>query len=279
MNNPINPCLWFDGKAKEAAEFYCSVFDDTSIVSENPFVVELESAGQKILCLNGGPEFKFNPSLSFFVLSNKKEEIDGMWNRLLEGGLALMPLDKYDWSDRYGWVQDRYGVSWQLSLGNMKDVGQKFTISLLFTGSTSGKAEEAIKFYTSIFEGSSISGISKYTNDEKGIEGSVKHSQFKLRNQVFMAMDNPIPQEFGFNEAFSLVVNCETQAEIDYYWGKLTQGGQESMCGWLKDKYGISWQIVPSILKKLMSDPRRSDRVINAFLQMKKFEIDKLVKA
>lgn len=279
MNNSIHPCLWFNGKAKEAATFYCSVFADTVITSENPFVVELESAGQKFLCLNGGAEFTFNPSLSFYVLSESRQEVDSIWNALSKEGTVLIPIATQEWSPRYGWVQDRYGVSWQIALGNMKDVGQKLTPCFLFTGSQAGRAEEAVKFYTTIFEGSAIESILKYAHGEQGKEGTVKHAQFKLRNHVFMAMDNPFPQDFTFNESFSIVVNCETQAEIDFYWAKLTLGGQESMCGWLKDKFGVSWQIVPAILGKLMSDPSKSERVINAFLQMKKFEIEKLINA
>jgi predicted 3-demethylubiquinone-9 3-methyltransferase (glyoxalase superfamily) len=279
MKNMIYPCLWFDGKAREAAEFYCNIFKSSIITTDNQLVVNFESAGQKFMCLNGGPEFTFNPSVSFFVLCETEAEIDKTWKNLLEGGSVLMPLNKYDWSAKYGWVQDRFGVSWQLSLGNMKDVGQKFTPLLMFTGKKSGKAEQAVKFYTSVFEGSGIKAVVRYTKDDNDVEGTVKHSQFSLGSKVFMAMDSSLPHEFSFNEAISFVVDCETQKEIDYYWTKLTEGGEESQCGWLKDRFGVSWQIVPTILGELMSDPSRSQRVVNAFLKMKKFEIGKLVNA
>jgi predicted 3-demethylubiquinone-9 3-methyltransferase (glyoxalase superfamily) len=140
MKNEISLCLWFDGQAKEAAEFYCSVFENSKITSENPISVTFELNGRKIIGLNGGPQFKFN-------------------------------------------------------------------------------------------------------------------------------------------EAVSLFVSCETQEEIDFYWAKLTEGGQESMCGWLKDKFGLSWQIVPSILGKLVSDPEKGQRVIQVFSQMKKFNIQTLINA
>lgn len=140
MKNPIYPCLWFDGQAKAAAEFYCSVFKNSKIMADTPLVVTFELNGRKFMGLNGGPKFKFN-------------------------------------------------------------------------------------------------------------------------------------------EAVSFVVDCDTQEEIDYYWDKLTEGGEESMCGWLKDKYGLSWQIVPAILGELMSDPEKGQRVIQAFLQMKKFDIEKLKQA
>lgn len=140
MTNQLYPCLWFDGQAKAAAEFYCSVFKNSKITTDTPMVVNFELNGQKFMGLNGGPHFKFN-------------------------------------------------------------------------------------------------------------------------------------------EAVSFVVNCENQEEIDYYWNKLTEGGQESQCGWLKDKFGLSWQIVPSILGKLMTDPEKAPRVMQAFMQMKKFDIEKLMNA
>jgi|SRR5688572_10702422 len=138
--DPIYPCLWFDGQAKQAAEFYCKVFKNSKITTDTPMVVLWDLNGRKFMGLNGGPKFKFNESVSF-------------------------------------------------------------------------------------------------------------------------------------------VVDCEDQAEIDYYWSKLTEDGEESMCGWLKDKYGVSWQIVPKILGKLMSDPQKAPRVIDAFLKMKKFDIETLINA
>jgi len=279
MQKKIYPCLWFDGKAKEAATFYCSVFKNSNILSENHLVVTFESAGQKFMLLNGGPQFKINPSVSFFVVCETEEEVDNAWRSLLEGGSVLMPLDKYDWSAKYGWVQDKYGVNWQLSFGKMEDVGQKFTPTFMFTGDQSGKAEQAIQFYTSVFEDSSVVGIMRYTKDEEDVEGNIKHAQFSLGKTVFMAMDSSYPHKFSFNEAVSFVVECDTQEEIDYYWVKLSAVPEAEQCGWLKDKFGISWQIIPAILEKLMSDSTRSERVVNAFMQMKKFDIDKLINA
>ncbi len=279
MKNIIYPCLWFNGKAKEAAEFYCSVFDNSEIKNENQFAVSFESAGQKFLCINGGPEYTINPSISFYVIFNSENEINKTWEALSESGSVLMQFDKYPWSKKYGWVQDRFGVSWQLSFGNLEEVGQKFSPMLMFTGNQNGRAEEAIRFYTSVFSDSGIKGISRYEKGENDVEGNIKHAQFNLGKNIFMALESSLPHQFGFNEAVSFVVDCENQEEIDYYWDKLTEGGEEVQCGWLKDKFGVSWQIVPTILSELMSDPSRSERVVKAFLQMKKFEIDKLVNA
>jgi predicted 3-demethylubiquinone-9 3-methyltransferase (glyoxalase superfamily) len=278
-SNKIYPCLWFDGKAKEAADFYCSVFKDSVITSENQIVVTFESYGQKFMCLNGGPEFVINPSVSFYVICDTEEEIEGIYKKLMEGGSELMSLDKYDWSKKYAWVQDKFGVTWQLSFGGMEQIRQKITPVMMFTGKQCGKAEQAIHFYTSAFKGSDIIGIVKYAKNDNDTEGTVKHAEFTLGNQAFMAMDSSFMHNFTFNEAVSFVVDCETQEEIDYYWGRLTFCGEEVQCGWLKDKFGVSWQIVPAILSGLMSDPLRSERVTKAFLQMKKFDIEKLLKA
>lgn len=279
MKNTIYPCLWFDGKAKEAAQYYCSVLDNTVITAENPTVVSFESAGEKFICLNGGPEYSINPSISFYLICNSEEEINRLWERFLDGGSVLMPLDSYDWSRKYGWLSDRYGVNWQLSFGGSEDLSQKISPVLMFTGNQSGKAEQAINFYTAVFKNSKIKGIVKYSKGDHDVEGTVKHAQFILNNKVLMCMDSSYPHKFGFNEAVSLVVECKTQEEIDFYWDRLTESGEEIQCGWLKDKYGVSWQIVPAILGDLMSDPERAGRVTKAFLQMKKFDIEKLINA
>lgn len=279
MKNNIYPCLWFDNQGKEAADLYCSTFGKSGISEENQIVLTFQLNGQKFMGLNGGPMFTPNPSISFYVVCQTREEVDRAWNRLSDGGLELMPLGEYEWSDYYGWVQDKFRISWQLALGKMEDVGQKFTPFLMFTNNQKGKAEQAVRFYTSIFDGSSIEGILKYGAGENGNEGMVKHAQFKLGSQVFMATDSSIPHDFGFNEGISLVVDCDDQRQIDYYWDKLTAGGEESMCGWLKDKFGVWWQIVPAILPKLLGDPARAGRVTEAFLKMKKFDIETLIKA
>lgn len=274
MIHQLYPCLWFDNNAKEAADFYCSVFENSSIISENPVVVVFQLNGMQFMGLNGGPRFKITPSISFMVFNHSVEKIDEQWKKLSAGGKVLMPLDKYPWSEKYGWCQDAYGVNWQL----MKDEDESKNIipSLMFTKDNAGKAEQAINFYTSIFENSEIKLISRYEKGEPDVEGYIKHAQFTLNNLWFAAMDSSGPHEFNFNEGVSIVATCDTQNEIDYLWDSLTKDGEESMCGWLKDKYGVSWQIVPSVLGRLMNDPSKREKVMKAFLQMKKFDIEKL---
>jgi len=143
------------------------------------------------------------------------------------------------------------------------------------------QAEEAAIFYTSVFKNSKIDSITRFGNEGHEIhgqkEGAVMTVAFRVNGQPFTALNGG--PDFKFNEAISFQVLCDTQEEIDYFWEKLTEGGQEVQCGWLKDRFGVSWQIVPAILSRLLSDPSRSERVTKAFLQMKKFEIDRLINA
>jgi predicted 3-demethylubiquinone-9 3-methyltransferase (glyoxalase superfamily) len=278
MKNPIYPCLWFDGNAKVAADFYCSVFKNSKVTVDTPMIVNFQINGKKFMGLNGGPIYKLNPSISIFVNCESIPETNTVWSKLIDGGKALMPIDKYPWSERYGWLQDKFGLTWQISIVNEEGNKQKITPSLLFTGNQFGRAEEAINFYTSIFSNSSTDTLLHYLTEDANA-GKVMYAEFKLNQYDLIAMDGPGAHEYTFNEAVSFVVDCETQKEIDYYWSKLTEGGQESQCGWLKDKFGVSWQIVPTILGKLMTDPTKSQHVMAAFMKMKKFDIEKLVNA
>lgn len=283
MKHNIHPCLWYDGNAKTAAEFYCSLFPNSKITTDTPLVVNFNLDGQKFMGLNGGPTFKPNPSISFFVISESNDEINELYKQLSEGGMVMMPLDKYDWSEQYAFIQDRYGLSWQIMKGKYSDVNQKITPCFLFTDERFGKAEESVKFYTGIFPGSSVSGILLYQENEGAqVKGKVKHSQYIIDDKVFMAMDGAGEHKFGFNEAVSFVVECSNQEEVDYYWDKLTaDGGQESMCAWLKDKFGVSWQIVPAKLGELIGSPdkEKAGRAMQAMLKMKKIIITDLEKA
>src|SRR5258705_10880964 len=151
---------------------------------------------------------------------------------------------------------------------------QKITPFLWFNDN----AEEAVNFYISIFKNSKLLNVARYGETGPGANGTVMTATFQLFGQEFIALNGG--PHFKFTEAVSFVVNCETQEEIDYYWENLTKnGGQESQCGWLKDKFGLSWQIVPSILGKLLSDPKTSQAGMSAMLPMKKIDIAGLQKA
>lgn len=279
MQKQIYPCLWFDNNAKAAAQFYCSLFPNAKITEENPMVVMWELNGTKIMGLNGGPVFAINPSISFFVLCETIEETNTLWDKLSEGGKVMMPINAYPWSERYGWVQDKFGMTWQVAVVYNKGDKMKITPSFLFTDVHFGQGEEAVRFYTSVFPNSKIDQIIPYPKEDPNA-GKLMYSEFNLNGYPMIAMDGPGEHKYTFNEGVSLVINCGTQKEIDYYWDRLIEGGgKESQCGWLKDKFGVSWQVVPTNLGKMVSDPVKGQRVVAAFMKMKKFVIADLENA
>lgn len=224
--------------------------------------------------------YRPNPSISLYYVCETEEELKRVWEGLSEGGFIMMPLDKYPWSEKYGWLSDRFGISWQITLGAIAAVGQKITPFLMFVGDQYGRAEEAIQHYTSIFKNSGTDGILRYEqNEQPDVAGKVKHAMITLSGQKFMLMESAHAHKFAFNEGVSLTIHCNTQEEIDYYWEKLTESGMESRCGWLKDKFGVSWQVIPTILGKLMTDPDKAGKAAQAFMQMRKFDIEKIVQA
>jgi predicted 3-demethylubiquinone-9 3-methyltransferase (glyoxalase superfamily) len=299
----IIPHLWYDKEAKAAAEFYCSLFPDSKITNitvlhDTPSgdcdVVSFELRGRKFMAISAGPIFKFNPSVSFIVNfdpllfkgsspeKNAREKIDIAWERLSEGGEILMPIDKYPFSERYGWVQDKYGLSWQLILTNPESEKRPLIMpSLLFVRDKCGLVEEAINFYLSVFKNSKPGELNRYgPNQEPDKEGTVMFADFMLEIQWFAAMDSAHDHNFDFNEAVSFLVSCKDQKEIDYYWEKLSFVPESEQCGWLKDKYGVVWQISPAELGEMMQKGTQEqvDRVTQAFLPMKKLDIEKLKK-
>ncbi|HUR67389.1 MAG TPA: VOC family protein [Chitinophagaceae bacterium] len=278
MSNTMYPCLWFDGNAEEAAKFYCGILKDSTVKVCTPMVVTFELCGKQFMGLNGGPMFQPNPSISFFVKCTSIDETNEVWGKLIEGGSALIPIDKQPWNKRYGWVKDKFGFTWQVMVSDRENDKQTICPAMLFTQNKFGKAEEAVKLYTSLFKNSNIDVLIPYPDGDANA-GKVMFSEFKLNGYNIVAMDGPGEHTYTFNEAVSLVVNCDTQEEIDHYWGKFTaNGGQESQCGWLKDKWGVSWQIVPAVLGKLMTGPN-AQKVMQAFMKMKKFIIADLEKA
>jgi len=280
MNNSIYPCITLKNQVTQAANFYIDVFGNGKIGQTSPWVVQIELSGQKIMLLNDGPTSKPNASISFMVMNTDTEETEKQWNKLITDGHALMPLNSYPWSSRYGWVQDKYGVSWQLYTSEKGDTTQRICPTFMFTGKNLGKATEAIHFYTELFPDSKIEGIMNYSEEEGENIDFVKHAQFKLNNYTFMAMDSSMEHGFDFNDAVSIVVECADQAEIDKYWNILSsEGGREVACGWLTDKYGVCWQIIPQNIAKLISDPERAQRVMPVMMKMKKLVIADLENA
>ena len=294
----ITPHLWFDKEAREAAEFYTSLFPNSKITnittlhdtpSGDSDIVSFELAGQSFMGISAGPLFKFNPSVSFFLNFDPSRDpearnnLDRIWERLSEGGTALMPLDKYPFSERFGWVQDKYGLSWQLILSDPEGEERPFIVpSLMFVGEVAGRAEEAMNHYLSVFKNSKPGAIARYgAGQEPDKEGTVMFADFMLEGQWFAAMDSAHEHHFAFNEAISFLVACDTQEEIDYFWERLSAVPDAEQCGWLKDKFGVSWQISPTALRAMLTNGTREqiDRVTQTFLPMKKFDVAELQKA
>jgi len=267
-NSSITLSLWFDNNAEEALKHYASIFPDSYMGDVNPVVASANLSGVNFIGINGGPIFQINPSISMMVICENKEEIDALWNQLLPEGAVLMALDSYPWSPRYGWLQDKYNVNWQLYLGKLSDVhNQKVVPTMMFCGSQQGQCEKALAFYQSVFVDYRSDGILKYPDGE--MTGQIQHTQFVAHHSLFMAMDSGVPQDFTFNEGVSFVIHCKDQEEIDYYWNKFTAQGKESMCGWCKDPFGVSWQVIPDNIDKLISSPSAHQ----ALMKMKKIII------
>jgi len=279
MKDSIYPCIWFDNQAKAAAEFYCSAFPDTKLQCETAMVTLFSIRGKVFMGLDGGPQHKPNPSVSFFQVFETEDELNKAWEILSASGKVLMPLDTYPWSSKYGWLEDQFGVSWQLSLAMAAGEDADVFPSLMFTGEQNGKAQQAIDFYTNLFPNSSVALISKYEAGEHDTEGNIKHAQIYLNGYRVALMESSMEHKFDFNWGVSLVVNCQTQQEIDYYWDKIAERGKPSMCGWTQDEFGLWWQIVPASLGTYMNDPVKAPKVMDAFMKMTKFNIAELEQA
>jgi predicted 3-demethylubiquinone-9 3-methyltransferase (glyoxalase superfamily) len=296
----LTPHLWLDTQAKEAAAFYASLFPNSKIRNNTTLhdtpsgdcdIVSFDLSGQPFMAISAGPLFKFNPSISFLFKCSVKDEVDAIWQKLSDGGKVRIPLGSYPFSEWYGWSEDRYGLSWQLMFA-ASELQRRITPVLIFAGRVCGKAEEAINFYASVFKNAPVGAkASAETNatifarygkgEEPDKEGTVKYASFALLGQEFGAMDSAREPNFTFNEAISFMVPCETQEQIDHYWGRLSADPKAEQCGWLKDEYGLSWQITPTIMQEMLAgkDREKMARVTQAFLKMKKFDIDALRRA
>lgn len=293
MIQPIVPCLWFDSDAEHAVKLYLSAFKNSKITSTAKYLVDtpsnkpigsvmtidFELSGQKFMALNGGPFFKPNPSISFIVTLATKSEVDTLWKKLSSGGAVLMELGEYPFSKRYGWLQDKYGFSWQLILADSKkELRPPIFPSLLFVGANCGKAQEAMKFYCSVFKNSKIASINKYgPTQSPDKEGTVMFADFMLEGYWLAAMDSAHEHKFAFNEAISFIIYCKDQKEIDYYYQKLSADKDAEVCGWLKDKFGVPWQLVTVGFEKLMTG-KNAKKVMEELLKMKRIDVNKLAK-
>jgi predicted 3-demethylubiquinone-9 3-methyltransferase (glyoxalase superfamily) len=284
----IIPHLWFDKEAKDAAGLYTSIFPGSKIhqsitlhntPSGSVEPVSFELAGQSFQAISAGPLLKFNPSVSFHVRYKSKDEVGVVWHKLLPGGQVLMDLGAYPFSEKYGWLQDKYGLSWQIDYVGEAEIKQMVTPMIMFVGKVCGKAEEAVNYWSSLFPNGSFSRLMRYgQGEEPDKEGTLKYGAFSLLGQEFETMDSAYEHAFQFNEAISFIVYCDNQTEIDHYWQKLSAVPEAEQCGWLKDKYGLSWQIVPRDMVCLLNSGSQeiTDRVTQALLVMKKLDLARL---
>lgn len=292
MNNQrIVPHLWFDNEAQEAVDYYMQTFPESEIISDVTFTdtpsgdakqLTFNIFGYKFMAINAGPYFTKNPSISFTVLFNQSEAalLDKVWTALAHNGKIMMELDTYDFSEKYGWLEDQFSVSWQLLITD-QPFDDRIRPSFMFINDNVGRAEEAINYYTSVFKNSG--DISKFYYPE-GMDpdkpDTLAHAEFKLEDQYFVALDSAHKHEFNLNEGISLMLFLEDQQEIDYYWDKLSAVPEAEQCGWVKDQFGVSWQIAPKIMDQMAEEgtPEQISNVTKAFLKMKKFDVETLIK-
>ncbi|MCK3770694.1 VOC family protein [Microbacterium aerolatum] len=298
MSQKIVPNIWFDRNAEEAGEFYAGILPGTTskVVARypdevadrqeefagKPLTVDVDVDGYQLTLINAGSEFRPNPSVSFMLIFDPvrfgddreaaRASMDAVWAGLADGGTVRMELDTYPFSPRYGWVEDRYGVNWQLVLTNPEGETRPFLIpQLMFTEDVDGKAREAAEFYTSVFPDAEVGYVAVHPPQASHAQpGTVMFGEFRLADQWFSMMDGGSDHSFTFDCGVSLEVRVADQQELDHYWDALTAVPDAEVCGWLADKYGLSWQIIPENMGELMARPGAYAKM----MQMKKLIID-----
>ncbi|QGU04881.1 VOC family protein [Corynebacterium comes] len=293
----IIPHLWINRVGDDATDFYVSALPDTTVVQKwtyppddlldfqrefggQTLTVELDVAGYRLALINAGDEFTPTPAITFFLnfdpsqREDARGDLDRTWEKLCDGGQVLMDLGEYPFSPRYGWVQDKYGVSWQLMLTDPAGEPRPFVVpDLMFCGPVQNKAGEAVDFYLSVFPDAALGNRVHYDQPHgPATTDSVLFSEFQIRGEWLAAMDSAVEQPFTFTPGVSLLVNARGQEEIDRLWDALSAVPEAEQCGWLQDRYGVSWQIAPENLNELLERPGAFGRL----MEMKKIVIDDL---
>jgi len=287
----IIPHLWFDTQAVEAANWYVSLFEYSTLnrisqLHDTPSgdvdTVDFTLGGVEFFAISAGPYFSLNSAVSLMVTCYSADEVDRLYQQLSDGASIMMPLGEYPFSKRYVWLEDRFGLNWQLCYFETTEITQKIRPVLLFGADVCGRAEEALQFYQSVFPDNVPGYVNHYLPGEAGDpRAKTNYAELTLLGHQFVAMDHGIGGDETFNEAFSFLVLCDTQDQIDFYWEKLSAVPEAEQCGWLKDKFGLSWQIAPRVLNEMLSaaTPEEAKRITEAFLQMKKLDIRALERA
>ncbi|WP_040164387.1 VOC family protein [Microbacterium gorillae] len=269
----IIPSIWSAGVADEQGAFYTAAIPHTDFTVTGRYpqagLPEGQAAlagrtlagdvvidGYRIVLINAGDEYRPTPATSFALRFRTRDAEEATWERLGDGGQIMMPLHEYPFNDWYGWVQDRYGVSWQLMLDEDEPAHPRVTPTLAFSGPVQNRAAEAMMFYTGVLPDSAVGFAATYPEARGPARaGDVMYGEFLLAGQPFAAMDSGNDLVPSFTPGFSLMVECFDQGEIDRYWTALSAVPEAEQCGWLVDKYGLSWQIVPANMDALMQRP------------------------
>ncbi|MGP6172926.1 VOC family protein [Corynebacterium sp. A21] len=276
----VIPNIWIQRVADEAADFYVNAIPDTQLVDTVKYPGEglpdfqadfagktltntLEIDGYKFVLINAGEEFTPNSSISFILnfdpsfRADARGDLDRTWEKLTAEGTVFMELGEYPFSPHYGWVQDRYGVSWQLMLTNPEGVPRPFIVpTMMFAGPVQNKATEATDHYLAVLPNAALGNRVTYPEPQGPVTTeSIMFSDFQIDGEWLAAMDSGVEQHTTFNEGVSLQINAEDQAELDQIWSALSSLPEAEICGWCKDRWGVSWQVVPENINELMERP------------------------
>ncbi|MGB0653220.1 MAG: VOC family protein [Thermoplasmatota archaeon] len=284
---PIIPYLWFEKGCREAARFYIDAFPDSRITHEGHVasaavgiacdMVEFELGGQPFAALDGGPMFTPKPSVSFIVnfdpaAGRTADDLDALWAKLTEEGEVRMPLDKYPFAERFGWVADKYGFDWQLMLTDPDGDPRPFVVpAMMFSDDREGLADEAIEHYVAAFSGKRGITVPWAEGEGKGL----MFADYQIGGTWLAATDDPYEHNVDFQQAISWLVECDTQEEMDALSDALSAEPDAERCGWVNDRYRMPWQVTPRRLQEMLraGTPEQIAAVVEAFHPMKRLDL------
>jgi predicted 3-demethylubiquinone-9 3-methyltransferase (glyoxalase superfamily) len=268
-------CIWFQEEAAEAAAFYTQVLPDTRITHESGLSIELTCMGTRFLFLQGAQDLQSNRTQSLFLYAGSAEQAAKCVEALSTHGEIIMPFGTYPWASHYAWIVDRFGIQWQID-GDPIRSSQKIVTTVMFANEQKNRVSSMLAQYATIFPNFIELMRIPAGPDIDPAPDAVSFAQYKIGSTVFNTMASPLPVTGQFNQRFSQILICDTQESIDYYWDALGAGGNYGMCGWLEDRWGLAWQIIPAELRSWLRDASTSNRVMEALKRMQKIDINAL---
>ena len=273
MAQLITPAIWCNGDADEAARFYADVFREARVVEQAPGLAATVSIhGFRLSLINGGDQDTPNPSIScilnfdpllFGGEDQARTYLDELYERLSTGGV-LMELGEYPFSPRYAWVQDRFGMTWQLMLTDPAGEPRPFILpSFMFGDPNHANAEEATEAWINLFDDAHRGALYRYEEGGPMEAGTVMFTDFTLRGIWMTARDSGASQDLTFTPGVSMIVSCRDQEEIDHYWAGLSAVPEAEHCGWCVDRWGVSWQVLPHNIAELMADASTREKLLH----------------